>query len=352
MENIAKDKDRKMHLDFLRVIAMMSVVMIHIFSTARTDFANHSKVEGIITNTIVGILHYSVPIFFMITGILFLNPNKKITISVLYKKYIKRYLLVILIFGWGFACIEQVLNIGVNINVIINGFVNMITGNTWAHMWYLYTLVGVMMILPIIKLIIDCDNSENKLFKYTFILLIIFSSILPIAKDLFGFEIGIEIPFVSIYVLYMIIGYFLENGIKKQLNMKYSLLIIMLSFIIIVVSNIISVMYDIESLKVISSYYSPVIILLSIGIFLFAKSFYNKMKNNNIEKFVKYLANVSFGVYIVHMFFVNVIYKFLKINIYGEWMVAKCIVIYFIVLILSIVSVKIMKKMPILKMLI
>ncbi len=350
MEDATKEKNRKIHLDFLRVIAMMSVVMIHVFSTARTDFPNHNQQEKIITNIITGMLHYAVPIFFMITGTLFLNPNKKITISMLYKKYLKRYLLVILFFGFGFAFIEQILNNGINASAIIDGFVNTITGNTWAHMWYLYTLVGVMMILPIIKLIVD-SNDGCKMLKYMLILLIIFSSILPIIKDLFGFEIGIKIPIDSIYVAYMIIGYLLDSVIKKEIKAKCSLLIILISLLIIVVSNIVSIIKGVESLKLVSSYYSPVIMLLSVGIFLFFKGICEKQNQSN-KKIINYLSEVSFGVYIVHMFFINVIYKFLKINIYGEWMVSKCIAIYLIVLALSIITVRIVKKMPVLKKLI
>lgn len=93
-------KKRIAYLDYLRVISMLGVVFNHIFVTARTDFSNHSQNFEILCWCIRGVMHFCVPIFFMISGFLFLNPKKIITIKDLFKKYILKYIFIILTFGW------------------------------------------------------------------------------------------------------------------------------------------------------------------------------------------------------------------------------------------------------------
>ena len=49
MENV---KCKRMYLEYLRVISMFAVVLIHVFTTARTDFLIHSENEEIISEII------------------------------------------------------------------------------------------------------------------------------------------------------------------------------------------------------------------------------------------------------------------------------------------------------------
>ena len=71
-------KERKIYLDYLRVFACLSVVLSHVLLTAKSVFPNNSEIEKILCETIPSFLHYAVPIFFIITGILFLSKNKTI----------------------------------------------------------------------------------------------------------------------------------------------------------------------------------------------------------------------------------------------------------------------------------
>lgn len=344
---------KKMYLEYLRVVSMFSVVLIHIFVTARTDFPGHTGSEEIISNIIGQILHYAVPIFFMITGALFLQESKKIDLTTLYKKYIKRYLLIILIFGWGFAFIEQISNKEYSFMAIINSFISMIKGETWAHMWYLYTLVGIMMVLPIIKLIVKNSNENDDLLKYILILLIIFSSFANTIGNMFNFNIGIEIPISSIYVAYMIFGYLIDKKTKKC-NIKICTSVISITSIIIIVCNIARENLKLQFLEPIGSYNSPIILIMSIAIFELIKEIINNRKNisEKLDKFVLNVSEYTFGVYIIHMFWINIAYKLLKINPYGNLMICKVLILYVCTMSLSIMSVKLLKKIPLIKKLV
>ena len=98
------------YLEFLRVICMLWVVLIHTCITAITDYPQSSNfnIYGGIMHFIVNIAHFAVPIFFMISGALFLNPQKQITYKKVLKKYVLKYCGVIIIFGWLFALLEEI----------------------------------------------------------------------------------------------------------------------------------------------------------------------------------------------------------------------------------------------------
>ena len=105
--NQTNKSGKKLYIEYLRCMAMFSVVLAHVCITARTDFPDHNRYEEAFAVGVANILHFAVPVFFMITGALFLNPAKKITIDKLLKKYTSKYALGILVFGWGFALMEQ-----------------------------------------------------------------------------------------------------------------------------------------------------------------------------------------------------------------------------------------------------
>ena len=219
MKDTSNSNNKTMYLNYLRVFAMFSVILIHVFVTARTDFDNQSFLNRVFTEIFSQILHFGVPIFFMITGTLFLNKNKEIGIDVLYKKYIFKYVMGIIVFGWAFSIMEIYFWEGLSISILKKGFLNMIEGNSWEHMWYLYSLVGILIFLPILKCIINNDKND-KLTNYTLVILIITSSLIPLIEKLTNIKIGIVFAINSEYIAYMILGYKISKEPRSD-NKKY-----------------------------------------------------------------------------------------------------------------------------------
>ena len=76
-------------LDILRVAATLAVVLLHVLSGAvvsRGYFANDG--EETIYWILMDLVSWSVPVFLMISGYLFLNPGKRITLKEMYGKYV------------------------------------------------------------------------------------------------------------------------------------------------------------------------------------------------------------------------------------------------------------------------
>lgn len=341
-------KNKKMYLEYLRVISMAAVVLIHVFVTARTDFPMHSENEEILTGIIRQIFHFAVPIFFMITGALFLQSKKKIDIKTLYKKYILKYALIIIIFGWVYALIEEIFKGNISFMAILNSFINMLSGKTWDHLWYLYELLGIMLVLPILKLMVDFSDEKNNILDYFLILLIIFSFAIPNIQGFINFDFGVNIPIRSEYLAYIILGYLIDKKEKRKKENIICIATILISFVIIIISNIIKVKFNIPIMDTIGNYNSLIIMIMSISIFALIKNI-TKNKTLKLDKIILTISKYSFGVYIIHMFWINIIYKFLKFNIYGNLLILKVFGTWVIVVILSILSTMILKHIPLIK---
>ena len=333
-------QDKKNYVEWLRVISMIAVVFTHIGSTAHTDFSEtyYGSYGGVLFQSIVYISHFAVPIFLMISGALLLNPEKEITVEKVLKKYVLRYFWILLIFGWGYAYAELLFDSKrFYLKDVLMSFVNMLQGKSWAHMWYMYMLIGLMLILPLLRAIVKACNDKEK--NYLIIVLIVFTSVIPTLTAFTGFSLGISFPISSVYVCYFLLGYVLDN--KEIPITKLLVGLSLLCAIILIITAYFNIMNDAE--VPFGFYNSPVIMCFSVLIFCIVKE-----KITITNRFVVFLSNVSFGVYLIDMVWINLAFKVLKVNpilptpLTGV-LIALCS------LALSILTTWIMKKLPVLK---
>ena len=229
--------------------------------------------------SLVACFHWSVPVFMAITGTLLLSKKKMNYVRVW--KYFKRIAIVVIIFGTIYAWMELYFNTHqVSLALLIQGFLNMLKGNSWDHLWYLYMLLGIYLVLPII---IACKKTSKMNIVVFLSVYIFFTSLLPVL----GIKEGcVQYPFQSIYIFYLVMGYVLmkdkvQQYIEWKANDRWIFTICILTFMVMKACVILSCYYEIEWLKRLYSYTSPVIIVQSLMIF------YLITKQKNVfDKFV------------------------------------------------------------------
>ena len=102
-------KERTIWLDSMRMIAACVVVLMHTL-TGSVDIMNTAEYqEGRLMLIIMDLVTWCVPVFLMISGYLFLNPDKKITFRQMLGKYCLRIILALLVFGIPFSFVELLL---------------------------------------------------------------------------------------------------------------------------------------------------------------------------------------------------------------------------------------------------
>ncbi len=340
------EKERIWCLDCLRVLSMLGVIAFHVSKTALTDFSP-SSFEAALFLSVRNVVHFVVPVFFMISGALLLNPRKIITVEYLCKRYLIKYFIILLLFGGGFSCLEQIfITKTVTIKSILNGINNMIYGESWAHMWYMYALLWVMMLLPILRA--AAEKFQTNEIRYTIIVGIVFISVVGIINAYSGRQIGITYPINFIYCFYMFIGYWIYNQFFN-INIKLCRIILGIVVVVLIFFGFIDT-YGIVNCEMWIGNSSPLIVIYSVVMFRLG-GLLRKKDNPVCNRIINELSKNSFPIYLIHMFWVNVLYKVVKFNPFFVTPVIGFISAYIIVLIFSYMSAVIIRRMPIIKML-
>lgn len=122
---------KNLNIEYMRAIACLGVILIHIMKSAHDVFDNMTPEIYFICTSFVNNLRWCVPVFLMISGYLLLDPEKKIGLIKI-KQYIIRIVIVLGIFGTGFAFIELISKKhSVCFTFIFRAFVNMLMGKLY-----------------------------------------------------------------------------------------------------------------------------------------------------------------------------------------------------------------------------
>lgn len=84
-------KNRIIYYDVLRTISIIAVIVINVIGNTINTF-NLSDVPCQIYTSIWQLMYFAVPMFVVISGGLFLNPEKDISLKDLYKNTFLEYL--------------------------------------------------------------------------------------------------------------------------------------------------------------------------------------------------------------------------------------------------------------------
>ena len=106
--------------------------------------------------------------------------------------------------------------------------------------------------------------------------------------------------------------------------------------------------FDITT-KILVEYNSIIVAALSAALFALFKNNEEKMQEKGISKFGQLLSSCSFGVYILHMLWINVIYKLIKLNPFKFEPVIVSIVLWVVVVAASVLTTFLLKKIPLIR---
>ena len=295
-------------LDVLRWLATLDVVFYHVLNAA-IAYTNIDNGGGLAYNIVAIPMRWHVPMFLMISGALFLNPEKTITYRALFTKYIRRLLLALCIFGFPMAFIEVYFNTrSLSLATVFESAYNVLAGQTWSHMWYLYMLIGIYLLTPMLKIFVKHAEKKDKLFLL--IVIFVFTGLIQVIEEYLKIKIGFNITISSAVLGYYLLGHYMMYEVDADKAKKYSISGICVSLFIIWMSAIFA--WDIPL-----GTNSPAITLLTCSLFCLARS----LKLHS--KFLSKTKGLAFGVFLTHMVFINFAYKFLRISPfdYPVWLV-------------------------------
>ena len=341
---------RKQFLDVLRVLATCAVVLMHVL-TGATDVTDASIVPEYrsLLLSVMDLVTWCVPIFLLISGYLFLNPERTLTYPVMIKKYCRRIALAILLFGVPYAASELVVaERTFRIMMIPEALKMTLTGHTWSHMWYLYLILFLYLITPLLKKVLRV----LPVWGVAAVMTVIFlgSSVAPFLNKVLDVNSIPVLPDGGVYFLYYLCGYLFavrevrvdkgrnaggqmvesESGRRagdntewdgETQNVESQAWNVRLTAAVAVLTLGMILSRTLAGFSIQMAYNYPFTVLLAV--LLFATG-WNGGRNgaasaarekNRIHRIPWQEAGaLSFAVYLVHPVYVNLLYKFVKIT--------------------------------------
>lgn len=324
---------RNDRIDILRVISAFFIVVIHVVSTSVTynDMAvAQSTVQRL--NVVHNLSSWAVPVFFMITGFCVLGDDRECTWQWT-SRHIGKFIGILFTVGWFYALLEYVyMERRLTLGAAGLSLVDVLNGNTWTHMWYIYFIIGIYLVLPVVKSHVVQDQKNV---YYLLGILFLSTILIPVINSHMGLSVDIHMP-LSGYLFYVVAGAAIARcsfADMKYINMALG------------AANVVVIAYFWKYGKdEIYPYTSLPVCIMALSIFILTIKNHTELHTGRKWDGI---SGCTLGIYLIHPFFLNLMIKLLHIYpLHGiGWITipAACIVLYFV----SYVTVYVLRKIPI-----
>ena len=340
----SRNDSRIIYLDLLRVVCTFAVIVLHTSGYAWSVLPYSDSLWNY-ANLYDGFFRFSVPIFVMISGVFMLSDQTELDLKKLYCQKILRLVKLFLVYSTVYAIVTNIIysdafHPSLFVEQVVRGH---------YHLWYLYAIIGLYIITPLIKEI----TKSSRLTKYFLILAFIFEILIGTASAVFK-TIDFNMIFAKSYLffvkgftIYYVLGYFAyHNSINKR-NVLYLLGI--LSTIGTIAGTKLYSAYIGENSAVFYSFLSLNVFFQSWAIFVFFKEVISKIKfSPRVKDFIMALSKYSLGIYLIHDLFLILLSR-VNINCLSFHPLFSIPILSILVFILSGLSAFLLSKIPVIK---
>ena len=265
-------------------------------------------------------------------------------------------MVILLVVGTLYAWLELAFTYkSYSLNLLPESLLNVSKGNSWDHMWYLYMLIGLYLILnhllwdclilPMVKSAVS-SLSTNEL-DILLIILFIFTLLIPSLQSYGLPDLGFDIPMKDSFLFYLLMGYrysLMSEKTRPEFTPHTHLPVWIFIMGVIIISFLTVQNQSIAHWSVNHfSYKSPLIALLACSLFLIKSN--HKRQIPLIQRIGRVISEFSFGIYIFHPLWMNVFRKALHLNpmCYG---VVSVIIFFLTIIVLSIATTWGFRRIP------
>ncbi|MBQ9649893.1 MAG: acyltransferase family protein [Prevotella sp.] len=340
-------KERIIAFDVLRFLAAYGVILYHA-PGGNMWFEGFPLLGWNITCTYFSLVRWCVPTFVMISGALFLDINKQLSVKRLYSKNVVRIVYAYLFWSLVFVMITPELRTNIK-DVIIGVFRGPL------YLWFLKMLFGLYVIIPLLREIVRNKKVEEYFLLFTFVTV----NVIPFCIEIIGRISGpvMELLVDSIresnldkvmgFSGYFVLGHYLHNRIfsDKQAHIIYLLAII--GFLCVVTGT-----YTYSHVinypdNFILDMMTPFNVFETVAVFVFAKRHFIKY-SPSVTRWILDLSACSFGIYLVHPIILGKLRPFFDFDPNSYWPLLGIPLLTLIVFIVAYAIIKVMKLIPIL----
>lgn len=291
-------KEKNYQLEVLRVISCINVILIHVCNLYSRSFGEITDGEYVFSVILNAMARTSVPIFFMISGATSLGSNYD------FKKYVKKVVnmaVVLLLTSvlyriWNIVYFDRAYD-----------YHDIFETPTKLHLWYLYAYLGIMIMLPFLQSMFR--NLEKK-FEILFVIIWFVFIVAYRVLDRLDMGIGYPLPIIgsTYYVGYFVLGYLICKYLKEIKISKVWLYVIRYGSLLI---TVLFMCYGSFSRGKHYDWYwqyrALFIAFQSIAMFVLIAGGTTKKRMLFGRDIIKEIAGLSFMIYLIHPFFLDLI---------------------------------------------
>lgn len=345
---LMKTQVRYSYIDIMRVLAMLGVVLLHSSFYCLGDNPDTALWSNV--NILTSLATASVPVFFMISGSLLLSSEK--TLSPMYTVIHRLPRLVLPLLFWSVISVAKDFRytaVYSSAGFVYDDFMMEIckipSEPVSIHFWFMYSLIPLYILSPVIKLI--ADNADKKILGYMLGIWIIAALVYEVrfylpsdTSNILNISVLDQANIANGYLGYFMLGYFLS---KKNIKINFFVLLGIAAALLAVISfgTYHYTVFFGSYCEHFKSYSDILVMALSVCLFLMGK------KITGLPAFIapviRYLSNVSFGVYLTHNIFISIFsHEGMELNT-GEG----CFTCFWITTVLSVLVTSLLMAIPV-----
>lgn len=300
-------KEKNYQLEVLRVLSCINVILIHVCNLYSRSFGQISDGEYVFSVVLNAYARTSVPIFFMISGATCLGRcydfNK-------YKKRVINTAVVLVIASvlyriWNILYFDRAYD-----------YHDLFDTPTKLHLWYMYAYLGILIMLPFLQnMLQNLDRKFEMLFVVIWFVFIVAYRVL----DRLNMDIGYPLPIIgsTYYIGYFVLGYLICKYLKEIKIKRFWLYVIRYGSLL---TTVLFMCYGSFSRGKHYDWYwqyrALFIAVASIALFILVASGKAKKCMFFGKDAVTSIARLSFTIYLIHPFFLDLIKTELD---YAKW---------------------------------
>jgi len=283
---------RTVSFDVMKTAAIILVIMIHTSAPGYVSFGAqwHAALAY------ESLSRICVPLFFMVTGAL-LIPREHSINSIL--KRMQRIATPLVVWSFIYLIFNKYY-----FGISTSGWLKHIIRGPIFHLWFIYTLLGLYVFLPLFSRFFKTATNSEKL--WILAAWVIGASIMPVFKAFFGYPlIGVDMLYIPIYAGYMLAGAVLFEALEvttnKNKSLFFSLSIWALGFLSTAYFSWWKSITDLKYSVIFLDYNSPTVLLASVGAFASIHLIFRNRAEGTPFKITNYVGRQTLGIYLFHM---------------------------------------------------
>ncbi len=302
---------RNLTVDIVKFIAIIGVIVIHVSANVLIG-ATPGSSQWNFALLWSGVLRGSVPLFLMCSGVLMLNPQKKLTLKKLYFHNILRIVVAMLLWGMAYKVCHLAAGNCLTIPNLINAIKHLLLFDQEFHFYYIHFILIVYILLPLTRFV--AEKADEKLIRYLLIVWFALGIIYPTVVVYYPFNLlaGMTrqwlINGVYASIGYGLLGYYLS---EHPVSFKKSLLMFLGGFAFIFFLTFHMSVKTGTLYEAFLSGTSVGVCVMAVGIFSLARFI---RPGKWLQKLISYISKASFCIYLIHMFVLYILEGCFSVN--------------------------------------